>query len=80
MTSRSTKPPKPTRPPQKISGQQQRYEVGTPDPNKETHVPCPICSKGLVPASVAGAVKDALRQQSDGPTQATPVPRKASRK
>lgn len=56
-----------SRKPPKASGQQKKYRIGEPDPNKETHVPCPVCRKGMVPASIAAAVREVLEGSNDGP-------------
>lgn len=36
-------------------------------PEEETHVPCPVCKTGMVPASTAIAITHKLAQGSDGP-------------
>lgn len=60
----------PSPPPKKtstVSGLQKRYQVGEPNADAETHVPCPACKSGMVPVSIAITVRDALNLASSDP-------------
>lgn len=55
------------RPPASPNASGQRPKATDPDDTIETQVSCPICKKGVVPISIARAVKEAMSKGQDGP-------------